>query len=102
MGPQGTDQASGLHPGDPCLAELIGEDTGRSGDDRYFMTEPAQFEREFADMSLRAAENVPTREHMDNFHGRPWFSFPPAKNTEGRKVSLDGPPYQLASRFHRL
>ena len=100
--PHRPDQAPHRLPGNPRLAELVGENAGRTGDHGNVMAKTAQFERKLAHMALCPAKNIATGEHMDNLHARPRRSFLPASSDAGRKVSLDGLPYQAASRFHRL
>jgi hypothetical protein len=92
-----------LQPGDPRLAELVGENAGRSGDHGNVMAKAAQLQRKLAHMALRSAENIAPREHMNNLHARTsaWV-FSRCSSDEGRKVSLLGPPYQVERRFQRL
>ncbi len=100
--PHRPDQASYRQPGDPCLAELVGENAGCSGDHRDLMAKLAQLERKLAHVALGSAKNVATGEHMNDLHARPRRSFSRVSSDAGRKVSLDGRPYQAASRFHRV
>ena len=100
MWPQRTDKAPDFYPGDPGMVELLGENAGCSGDHGHLVAQPAQFKRELAHVTLRAAENVSTGKHMNNLHARPCLSF--ANSWDGRKVSLLGLPYHAESRFQTL
>jgi hypothetical protein len=82
------------------VAELVGENAGCSGDHGNLMAQPAQLQGELAYVSLRAAENVPTGEHVDNFHAPPRLSF--ANSWDGRKVSLLGRPHHAERRFQTM
>jgi hypothetical protein len=75
MWPQRTDKALGLTPGDSGVAELVGKNAGRAGDHGNLVAQPAQLKGKLAHVSLRPAKNVPTGEHMNNFHARPCLSF---------------------------
>ena len=102
MRPEGTHQALHWQPGDACLAELVGEYAGSSRDHGNVMAKAAQLKRELAHMTLGSAQNITPGEHMNDFHARPLRSFSAASSDPGRKVSLDGRPYQVASKFHSV
>ena len=68
-------QAPHRQPGDPCAAELVGENAGRSGDHSDVMAKIAQLERKLAHMALCSAKNVAAGEHMNDLHARPRRSF---------------------------
>ena len=102
MWAQGANQAPHLQAGDLRLLELGGEDARRPGNYGHFMAKPAQFERKLAYVGLGSAEDVPPGQDVGKFHTRSCFLEAVRNSDDGRKVSLEGRPYQVESRSQRL
>jgi hypothetical protein len=53
-------------------------------------------------MTLGSAENVAPGKDVNNFHARSRFLVAPGNSDDGKKLSLDGRPYQVERRSQRL